>query len=58
MNCIIYDAYNARLAPNGGWGGMSARSRKSSEILRFATGGRSLRSLNYATDNQRLRRRG
>ena len=21
MNCIIYDAYNARLAPNGGWGG-------------------------------------
>ena len=21
MNCIIYDAYNARLAPNGGGGG-------------------------------------
>ena len=22
MNCIIYDAYNARLAPNGGGGCM------------------------------------
>ena len=29
MNCIIYDAYNARLAPNGGGGWGCLRTSES-----------------------------
>ena len=32
MNCIIYDAYNARLAPNGGGMGMGMLTNKRIEL--------------------------